>query len=200
MRTTTQTRQGHGMMPGEKATGRSHSKDHPLSSIRPVPSGGHLKRETEGQLSLHAPASGLGMRSHGGIPNRNNEDRLRVLDQFPGNRSPFVGRHHVVVGNRSGGGRRSHHLPDTALWAAFTSPCRRTEWQTSHESPPLSGEGCCDASRLLARFASRMLMIDTEPQGSLFADRRSQRRFARPAGVTSACRFIFTPLGHTLST
>jgi hypothetical protein len=193
VQTANKHRLGHGEAPGEMATLRSHSKDHPLASIRPTLYRGRLRWEICGQSPSHVPVRKWWVSARANTHNGDRRSWLCVLNQLPGHRLPFVGRHHVVVSDGGSGCRNTDHLPDPALRTAFTSPSCRADWQTSHTSPSLSGAECRDASRLIARFASRMLINDTEPQGSLFVGRRSQGGPHDRQALLTPAGFFFTP-------
>ncbi len=197
MRTTTQTRQSHGSEPGEVATLCSHSKDHPLSSIRPASNAEQMLREMEGNLSSHAPARLSGTQSLNCVPDKGLGCWLCVHNQHPSYCSPFIGRHHIGVGDGGSGSRITDYTPDTAFGTALTSSRRRTQRPTKHTSPSLSERKCCDASGLIAKSAPRMLKSASEPQGSLFANRSSQSESRDRQALVAPADFVFNAFQKT---
>ena len=136
--------------------------DHALTSIEPT----RIKCSDELEIS-NREASSVAARLA-------TEDRSRssVLDQNPSHRPTVVRRHDVVNSNGSSGCRESDYLPYPALRTAFARMGSGAEGFPRHIAPtfPFEEGKMRDASRLIDSRASRILKLDIEPRGSLFAD------------------------------
>jgi hypothetical protein len=173
---------GLGKMPGERATERGHFPNHPLASIRPVTNRANWRLESARHSAFRIGAW-LPDISDAGNHATNYSTGSGVLDQNPGHRPTVVGRHHVVLSDRSPCSRTACNLPDPTLGTPFTRAGRCAERLARHVWPsfPPCGGLWRDATMLIDKEPLGKLIIDTEPKGSLFAARCVPWRSARPA-------------------